>query len=184
MSNYFYNLQVSGNQRLQGHKERRRNSIERPFKTDYIGYRENFGLKAIVEANGLSNILKKRNLTCLFQGREKLVFGDRINKYDRRLNPQRRILLLTGVALYIVAIEKNKDKDKVARAKKPWLYVLKRRLELNRIRSIIFSPYADNFLLLCIPDEYDSLIETRRKTEFIANFVKFNSSVSISFSAK
>lgn len=52
MSTYYYNLQMSGNQKLQGNKERRRNSLERPFKTDYIGYRENFGLKAIVEAQG------------------------------------------------------------------------------------------------------------------------------------
>lgn len=168
MSNYYYNLQMSGSQKLQGNKERRRNTLERTFKTDYIGYRENFGLKAVVEANG----------------REKLVFGDRINKYDRRLKAQRRILLLTAQALYIIAIEKNKDKDKVARAKKPWLYVLKRRLELKRIRSIVLSPYADNFFLISVPDEFDSLVECRRKTEFLANFIKFNSSTLISFSPK
>jgi myosin-1 len=53
LSNYYYSIQLAGNQQLQGKKERRRLSLERPFKGDYIGYRENFPLKAMVEKYGM-----------------------------------------------------------------------------------------------------------------------------------
>jgi myosin-1 len=157
---------MTANNKLAGNKERRRMSLSRPFKGDYIGYRENFELKDIVERNG----------------REKLGLGDRINKYDRRGNPQRRILLLTDQAIYIVSIDKNMDKDKVARAKKPWIYNLKRRLPLNTIRGITLSTCADNFFAIHVPGDYDSLVESRRKTEFIGTLLKYNPSVNISFS--
>lgn len=166
LSNYYYNIQMNGNQKLQGHKERRRESIERPFKGDYIGYRENFPLKAIVERNG----------------KEKVSFADRVNKYDRRMKAQRRVLLLSDQALYIIAIEKNPDKDKVAKAKKPWIYVEKRRVEHNRVKGITMSSLSDNFFVIHVPGDYDSLCENRRKTEFMATFLKYVPSLSVSFS--
>jgi hypothetical protein len=108
------------------HTERRRNSLERAFKGDYIGYRENFLLKAIVESHG----------------KEKLHFGDRVNKYDRRGNKQRRIFLFTDQAAYLISIEKNMDQDKIKRAQKPWVYLEKRRIPLNMVRGFVLSPYA------------------------------------------
>lgn len=53
LSNYYYTLQMNVNQQVQGKKERRRLSLERSFRGDYIGYRENFPLKAVVEKNGI-----------------------------------------------------------------------------------------------------------------------------------
>jgi len=50
---YFWELAVAGNNAIQGKKERRRASVEnRVFHGDYIQYRENFELKALVNKNG------------------------------------------------------------------------------------------------------------------------------------
>jgi hypothetical protein len=49
------------------------------------------------------------------------------------MNSQRRILLLSDRAIYIIAIEKNPEKDKQLRAKKPWIYVEKRRIEHQKL---------------------------------------------------
>jgi hypothetical protein len=65
--------------------------LSRPFQGDYIAYRENFGLKAILEQHG----------------KEKLGFADRVNKYSRYMARDRRVLVVTNVATYMVAIEKN-----------------------------------------------------------------------------
>jgi len=166
MNTYFYNLQTSVNQKVQGKKERRRLSLERPFKGDYISYRENFPLKAIIERNG----------------KEKMSFADRVNKYTRSVKRQRRLLLITDQAIYLVAVDKNKDKDKVARAKKPWLYVEKRRLPHNTVRGITFSTLCDGFFVLHVTGSYDSVLECRRKTELLSILTKYNSGLNIAFS--
>ncbi|PRP79992.1 hypothetical protein PROFUN_12279 [Planoprotostelium fungivorum] len=166
MNNYFYNLQMTANSKVQGKKERRRLSLERPFKGDYINYRENFPLKAMIERNG----------------KEKMGFADRVNKYTRSVKKQRRLILITDQAVYLIAIDKNKDKDKVARAKKPWLYVEKRRLTHSSIRGISFSTLGDNFFVLHVPGSYDSVLECRRKTEMLSLLLKYNSGLNIAFS--
>ena len=79
------------NQHFDVPQERRRNSLERPFQGDYIAYRENFALKAIVEANG----------------KEKVAFADRVNKWSRYAKRDRRTLILTNSAIYVIAIVKN-----------------------------------------------------------------------------
>ena len=51
-NNYFYQLRVNGNNIVKGHKERNRLSLGRPFRTDYINFKENYTLPAIVERYG------------------------------------------------------------------------------------------------------------------------------------
>jgi myosin I len=164
LSNYFYQIQKGANDQVVGKKDRRRLSFERPFSGDYIGYRDNFPLKGVVEANG----------------KEKLVFGDRVNKYDRRMKAQRRIFLITDQAAYLISIEKNKDKDKIRRAQKPWVYEEKRRIPLAQLRSFTFSTKADNFVMMQ-GGEYDTLFETRRKIELIGVLNKYASNISFQF---
>jgi len=163
MVSYYYNLQKDANDRLRGNKERRRLSIDRPFGGDYVNYRENFGLKAVVASHDKN---------------EKVHFSHVVNKYDRRFRAQRRVLLLTDAAVYVVAVEKNKDKDD--KAKKPWLYVVKRRLLLSQLQGIEFSKFADNFLVLKA-SEYNTLLECRRKTEFLGTLLKHSRNVPIYF---
>lgn len=151
---YYWELETAGNNAIYGKKERRRLSFERPYTGDYINYRENYELKKIVED----------------YGKEKVHFADNVTKYDRRSRRQRRILLMSDKAVYIIALDKNKDKDKIARAKKPFIYYLKRRVELTQVKSIVLSPFQDNFMLLCFgpPSDHDNIVECRRKTEFIS----------------
>jgi myosin-1 len=149
----------------QGNKERRRISLERSFSGDYVNYRENFELKAVVAS---------------YDKNEKVSFSHAINKYDRRGRPQRRILLLSEAAIYIVAVEKNKNKEEFK--KKPWIYALKRRLLLSNISGLEMSKLSDNFVLLKSPNEHDNLIECKRKTEFVGTLMKYVKNVRINFS--
>merc|ERR1712137_1457972 len=154
---YFWELECAGNNAIYGKKERRRLSFERSYTSDYINYRENYELKRIVEGFG----------------KEKVHFADNATKYDRRSRRQRRILLMSNAAVYIISIEKNKDKDKLARQKKPFLYTLKRRLAPSSISSIVVSTKADNFMQFVVPSEqYDTVLECRRKTEFLSCMIK------------
>jgi len=166
LSTYYYNLQMSANNKLKNNKERRRNTLERPFKGDYLGYRDNFPLKAIVEVNG----------------KEKLVFGDRVFKYDGSLKKFRKFFLMTDRAVYLIAIDKNKDKDKIKRAQKPWVYIQERRVEWNKVTGVTFSTCADNVFCFQVMGEEDSLLDCRRKTEMIAHIQKYAPSANINFS--
>lgn len=162
---YFWELECAGNDAIYGKKERRRLSFERPYTSDYINYRENYELKRIVEGFG----------------KEKVHFADNATKYDRRSRRQRRILLMSSAAVYIIALEKNKDKDKVARRKKPFIYNLKRRLPASSISAIVVSSKQDSFMQFVIPSEHDNLLECRRKTEFLSCMVKIcNTNVQVS----
>jgi len=44
------------------------------------------------------------------------------------------------------------------------------------------SSKADNFFVLHVPGDYDNLLETRRKTEFMATLLKYNQSLQVNFS--
>jgi len=47
-----YNVAMSAHQKVSGKKERRRMSLERPYKGDYLNLRDNLTLKGIVEKYG------------------------------------------------------------------------------------------------------------------------------------
>eukprot|EP00026_Physarum_polycephalum_P002600 Phypoly_transcript_02607.p1 GENE.Phypoly_transcript_02607~~Phypoly_transcript_02607.p1 ORF type:complete len:872 (+),score=218.83 Phypoly_transcript_02607:31-2616(+) len=170
MVSYYYNLQKDANDMEKGKKERRRVSLERPFSGDYMNYRENFLLKGVVAS---------------YDKNEKVVFAHAINKFDRRGRTQRRVLLLTDTAIYIVAIERNKDKEE--KLKKPWIYVVKRRLLLTNLHGLEFSKFADNFMMLKASEadneasEFDNLVECRRKTEFLGTIMKYHKNLRVNF---
>jgi hypothetical protein len=85
LNTYYYDMQMAANNQVRGKKERRRLSLDRPFKGDYINYRENFPLKAVIEVNG----------------KEKVAFADRINKLNKSLKKNRRVMVLTSTAVSI-----------------------------------------------------------------------------------
>ena len=49
-------------------------------------------------------------------------------------------------SLQMIAIERNKDKEE--KIKKPWIYVVKRRLLLTALQGLEFSKFCDNFIML------------------------------------
>ncbi|XP_057578562.1 unconventional myosin-Ie isoform X4 [Hippopotamus amphibius kiboko] len=130
-------------------KERRRNSINRNFIGDYVGMEEHPELQQFVGK------------------REKIDFADTVTKYDRRFKSVKRDLLLTPKCLYLIGREKVKQGPDKGLVKE----VLKRRIEMERILSVSLSTMQDDLFILH-EQEYDSLLESVFKTEFLSLLAK------------
>ncbi|XP_036159109.1 unconventional myosin-Ie isoform X4 [Myotis myotis] len=130
-------------------KERRRNSINRNFIGDYIGMEEHPELQQFVGK------------------REKIDFADTVTKYDRRFKGIKRDLILTPKCLYLIGREKVKQGPDKGQVKE----VLKRRIEMERILSVSLSTMQDDIFILH-EQEYDSLLESVFKTEFLSLLAK------------
>ncbi|NXC01719.1 MYO1E protein, partial [Orthonyx spaldingii] len=126
-------------------KERRRNSINRNFVGDYIGMEDHPELRQFVGK------------------REKIDFADTITKYDRRFKSVKRDLVLTPKCIYLIGREKIKQGPEKGQVKE----VLKRRMEVERILSVSLSTMQDDMFILH-EQEYDSLLESVFKTEFLS----------------
>uniref|UniRef100_A0A8C5MPZ5 Myosin IE n=1 Tax=Leptobrachium leishanense TaxID=445787 RepID=A0A8C5MPZ5_9ANUR len=126
-------------------KERRRNSINRNFIGDYIGMEERPELRQFIGK------------------REKIDFADTVTKYDRRSKGVKRDLLLTPKSVYLIGREKIKQGPEKGLVKE----VLKRKIDVERILSVSLSTMQDDFFVLH-EQEYDSLLESLFKTEFIS----------------
>ncbi|KAM4735379.1 myosin IEb [Anableps anableps] len=130
-------------------KERRRNSINRNFVGDYIGTDNHPEIRQFVGR------------------RERIDFADVVVKYDRRFKTVKRDLILTPKFLYLIGREKVKqgpDKGQIQE-------VLKRKIELNRIQSVSLSTLQDDFFIVH-EEEYDSVLQSVFKTEFLSLLVK------------
>ncbi|XP_074150736.1 unconventional myosin-Ie isoform X1 [Sminthopsis crassicaudata] len=130
-------------------KERRRNSINRNFIGDYIGMDEHPELRQFVGK------------------REKIDFADTVIKYDRRFKGIKRDLVLTPKCLYLIGREKVKQGPDKGQMKE----VLKRKIEMERILSVSLSTLQDDIFILH-EQEYDSLLESVFKTEFLSLLAK------------
>ncbi|XP_012865393.1 PREDICTED: unconventional myosin-Ie [Dipodomys ordii] len=130
-------------------KERRRNSINRNFIGDYIGMEEHPELQQFVGK------------------REKIDFADTVTKYDRRFKSVKRDLLLTPKCMYLIGREKVKQGPDKGLVKE----VLKRKIEMERILSVSLSTMQDDIFILH-EQEYDSLLESVFKTEFLSLLAK------------
>ncbi|KAK2539267.1 Myo1e [Columba livia] len=126
-------------------KERRRNSINRNFVGDYIGMEDRPELRQFVGK------------------REKIDFADTVTKYDRRFKSVKRDLVLTPKCIYLIGREKIKQGPEKGQVKE----VLKRRMEVERILSVSLSTMQDDIFILH-EQEYDSLLESVFKTEFLS----------------
>ncbi|XP_034721640.1 unconventional myosin-Ie-like, partial [Etheostoma cragini] len=130
-------------------KERRRNSINRNFVGDYLGTENHPEIRQFVGR------------------RERIDFADVVVKFDRRFKTTKRDLILTPKFLYLIGREKVKqgpDKGQIQE-------VLKRKIELNKIQSVSLSTLQDDFFTVH-EDEYDSVLQSVFKTEFLSLLVK------------
>jgi len=134
---------------LRGNKERQRDSMNRQFVGDYMRYDDNYSLQEAVRNNGGKQ--------------ENSVFSDQIVKLNRRNKPERRDFIMTDQAFYVVmrAIKNQQSYYKVSR-----------RTALADIGSVSLSTLCDNYIVLHIPKEYDHLMETPNKTEFLTLLVE------------
>uniref|UniRef100_A0A8C3LIL7 Myosin IE n=1 Tax=Chrysolophus pictus TaxID=9089 RepID=A0A8C3LIL7_CHRPC len=95
--------------------------------------------------------------------REKIDFADTVTKYDRRFKSVKRDLVLTPKCIYLIGREKVKQGPEKGQVKE----VLKRRMEVERILSVSLSTMQDDIFILH-EQEYDSLLESVFKTEFLS----------------
>jgi len=127
---------------FKGKKERRRDSMNVRFDCDYMNYDKNYQLQ---EALG--------------QGREeRVIFADQVVKFNRRLRPERRDMVITAEAFYICMRCKKNNQE---------YYKLTRRNDLRDIQSITLSTLQDGFMVFKFQAE-DLLLENSRKTEIVA----------------
>uniref|UniRef100_A0A3B5MTB7 Osteoclast-stimulating factor 1 n=1 Tax=Xiphophorus couchianus TaxID=32473 RepID=A0A3B5MTB7_9TELE len=130
-------------------KERRKNSINRNFVGDYIGTDNHPEIRQFVGR------------------RERIDFADVVVKFDRRFKTTKCDLILTPKFLYLIGREKVKqgpDKGQIRE-------VLKRKIQLNRIQSVSLSTLQDDFFVVH-EEEYDSVLQSVFKTEFLSLLVK------------
>lgn len=130
---------------LYGKKERRRYSLNRNFIGDYIG---------LDQFPGIRSLLGRK---------EHVEFAETVKKYDRRFKVNKRDLILTARYIYLI----GREKVKKGPAKGQLTEVIKRKISLENVINITVSKHQDDFVVIHVKNEYDSLIECMFKTEFI-----------------
>jgi myosin I len=126
---------------FKGRKERNRDSVHRSYEGDYIHYDNNFKLQSAITSG------------------ESMIFADQIIKLNRRGRPERRDLVITDKALYLLMRKKRAGE---------LFYQVTRRANLADVRSISVSELADNYIAIYVPSEYDFFFENQRKSEIVA----------------
>ncbi|CAF1276942.1 unnamed protein product [Rotaria sordida] len=150
---------------LYGRKERNARSLDRDYVGDYC------------------NLHQRPDLQRLIPRSEKTDFSSYLYKYDRRFRRQGRYFISTNQALYIIdeecvkvgsggksnssAVQKNKQPDGYTIE-----YKIKRRIPLETINEIKMSEYRDNFFLICVNNDYATLLELSSKTEAVSIILK------------
>ncbi|KAL0480104.1 myosin [Acrasis kona] len=88
----------------------------------------------------------------LEHGDKHVMFSGVVGKFNKKFKRQERILMITEKAAY------NID---------PHGYMINRRIPLKKIRAISVSPLTDGYFVVHIPDEYDYVFESNKKTEIL-----------------
>jgi len=103
-----------------------------------------------------------------------------VNKVDRRGKKSRLIFVMSEFDICVIKLDKNKDKN--TKKTNPFAYTIFRRIPYQNFQSITFSSMADNYFLIKVLNEPDSLLENRKKTEIIATVKKVSPNTQILFS--
>eukprot|EP01111_Echinosteliopsis_oligospora_P014912 TRINITY_DN5735_c1_g1_i3.p1 TRINITY_DN5735_c1_g1~~TRINITY_DN5735_c1_g1_i3.p1 ORF type:complete len:1071 (+),score=360.39 TRINITY_DN5735_c1_g1_i3:181-3393(+) len=128
---------------LRNKKERRRASVDVKFTGDKIDLENNAALMEIMAE------YKK----------ERVLFADKVKKYDRRAKVDERHIICTDAAVYIII---RQVKNKVV------THLLSRRTTLRELKGISLSTLADNMMIFHVP-EYDWVLENEHKTEIVTH---------------
>jgi myosin-1 len=142
---YYQTLKEKASDIMLNKKERKRLSINRNFVGDYLGFSENPSLRALVGK------------------RERIDFAQTVTKYDRRFKSTKRDLLLSPQFVYLV----GREKIKKGSHKGQIIEIVKRKIPLEAITAISLSPLQDDFFVMHIANDFDSVLESVLKTEFL-----------------
>ncbi|UJR31428.1 hypothetical protein I4U23_018921 [Adineta vaga] len=154
---------------LYGRKERNARSLDRDYVGDYCNLHQRPDLQRLIPRN------------------EKTDFSSYLYKYDRRFRRQGRYFISTNQALYIIDEEcikvgsgggkgnnsaAQKGKQQQQQEGYTLEYKVKRRIPLENINEIKMSECRDNFFLLCVNNDYATLLELSSKTEAVSTIAK------------
>jgi myosin-1 len=128
---------------FRGKKERRRESVARQFTADYLNYDNNYTVQAAMDR----------------YREERVAFDDQVIKFNRRCMPERRDLVITSSAYYLIM---RAVKQGLALSK------LTRRTTLQNISSVSLSTQQDNIVVIHSDSEFDVVLENSNKTELVA----------------
>ena len=100
--------------------------------------------------------------------REKVEFAQTVDEYSRRFKVEKRDLVLTGKALWLIGREKARagpDKGKLVPA-------VSRKIEFNTISKVSLSPRQDDVVIITVRGQHAAVLDIPLKTEFITQLVK------------
>ena len=100
--------------------------------------------------------------------REKIEFAQTVDEYSRRFKVEKRDLVLTGKALWLIGREKTPsgpDKGKLVPA-------VSRKIELDSISKVSLSPRQDDIVIITVRGQPATVLDIPLKTEFITQLVK------------
>lgn len=151
---YFLDMRKKAADIFYNKKERKRLTISKEFLGDYLNLLDNPILKSLIS-----------NIYLMIDNKaEKALFSNTVTKYDRSMKGTNRELILTDLNLFIIGAEKvvkgaNKGK---------FVKVVKRKIPYSKITGVTLSTLADDFFVLHVQDDYDSVMEDFLKTELIS----------------
>ena len=125
----------------QNNKKRSRCSLNFVYGGDYVNAGENVQLQLAFSKHGDKEV----------------VFADRLEKINDKCKIQKRIFVVSDLAVY------NID---------PANFKIKRRVPITDIESIYVSTYTDGFFVLKVPSSYDFLYTAWRRTELLTAIQK------------
>ncbi|XP_034243725.1 unconventional myosin-Ie-like isoform X2 [Thrips palmi] len=125
-----------------GKKERRRLSVHRHFIGDYLGVSNHPELHSLVGR------------------RERIFFSISVTKYDRRFKPSDRDLIITSRSLFLTSYEPGSGDHRN-------YPIIKRNIPFPNISHVSLSTLQDDFVVIHVKDDYDSLLTVPLKTEFL-----------------
>eukprot|EP01094_Clydonella_sp_ATCC50884_P004683 TRINITY_DN13717_c0_g1_i1.p1 TRINITY_DN13717_c0_g1~~TRINITY_DN13717_c0_g1_i1.p1 ORF type:complete len:1028 (+),score=338.91 TRINITY_DN13717_c0_g1_i1:131-3085(+) len=148
-----------------GNKERRRDSVLRPFRGDYVDAK-----KKLI-----------RSITKSF-GEKRVLFADKVVKFNEKLKGQSRTMVITEGGIYNFSSGLFGNK-------------MSRRILLSAISGVSMSPFADTFLVVHVNSEHDYVVQSDHRTEIVTILfetlkemsdtpMQVNFSESITFTAK
>lgn len=126
-------------ERYMGKKKRRRNTLDRVYKGDYIG---------VNVYPGYANILQSK-------GAQKLLFLGHVEKVNERFVHQARVLMIGTHSIF------NLKADKIHQPKE------RRVVDLTKLAGVSMSTQPDNYLFLHVKNDADLLVVVAQKTEIV-----------------
>lgn len=126
-------------ERYLGKKKRRRDSLDREYKGDYIGVNKYPAYASMLQSKGM----------------QKLLFLGQVEKVNESFKHQPRVLMIGEKQIY------NLKADKIHQPKE------RRMIEMSRVTGVSLSNQPDNYLFIHVKGEPDLMVQVPQKTEIV-----------------